>query len=135
TLGFANGMLRPLLLVTPIIARALAEGGWSKADLKRYLFDHCRMPASEFEKHLAFGAETRKAIWSIADHVRLGKAPKSFLTSEDPDRLVPIVYDPEDFMIAVTGDPLRTNAYAFAPTGILGYPTSCKVLEKLQGQR
>lgn len=127
TLGFADGMLRPLLLITPIIARAIAAGGWSKHDLKRYLFDHCRMSASDFERHLVFGDETRKAIWDIAGHVRMGKAPACFLESDDPQRLVPIVHDPDDFMIAVTGDPLRTNAYAFAPTGILGYPTSRRV--------
>lgn len=127
TLGFADGMLRPLLLVTPILARALATGGWSKADLKRYLFRHCRMTAADFERHLAFGGDTRQAIWTISEHVRMGKAPACFLESDDPQRLVPIVYDPDDFMIAVTGDPLRTNAYAFAPTGILGYPTSRRV--------
>ena len=27
-------------------------------------------------------------------------------------------------MIAVSGDPLRTNAYAFAHNGMLGYPTT-----------
>ena len=27
-------------------------------------------------------------------------------------------------MIAVSGDPLRTNAYVFAHNGILGFPTS-----------
>jgi hypothetical protein len=120
-------MLRPLLLVTPILARSIAAGGWTKTDLKRFLFEHCRMTAADFERHLAFGDETRKAIWTIADHVRMGKAPACFLDSDDPNRLVPIVHDPDDFMIAVTGDPLRTNAYAFAPTGILGYPTSHRI--------
>ncbi|TKT74471.1 hypothetical protein [Aquamicrobium sp. LC103] len=127
TLGFGDGMLRPLLLLTPIIARSIAAGGWSKSDLKRCLFEHCRIPADDFEKHLVFGDETRKAIWNIADYVRMGKTPASFLETEDPQRLVPIVHDPEDFMIAVTGDPLRTNCYVFAPTGILGYPTSRKM--------
>lgn len=127
TLGFADGMLRPLLLVTPILARALANGGWSKRDLKQFLYENCRIPAADFERHLVFGDAGRKAVWDIADHVRMGKAPPSFLESSDPDRLVPIVHDPDDFMIAVTGDPLRTNAYVLAPTGILGYPTSRRI--------
>lgn len=134
TLGFADGMLRPLLLITPILARALAAGGWSKRDLKTYLFEHCRMTAADFERHLVFGDETRKATWNIADHVRMGKAPPCFLESRDPQRLVPIVHDPDDFMIAVTGDPLRTNAYAFAPTGILGYPTSRRIRTDRHGR-
>ena len=30
-------------------------------------------------------------------------------------------------MIAVTGDPLRNNAYVFAQNGFLGYPTGKKI--------
>ncbi|MFT5392549.1 MAG: hypothetical protein ACI8PT_002747, partial [Gammaproteobacteria bacterium] len=48
-----------------------------------------------------------------------------FARSDDPDRLVPIVIEPDDFMIAVTGDPLRNNAMVFAHNGMLGYPV-CK---------
>ncbi len=51
-----------------------------------------------------------------------GADPAVFAESEDPERLVPIVCRAEDLMIAVSGDPLRTNAYAFAHNGILGYP-------------
>ena len=35
--------------------------------------------------------------------------------------MVPIVGAPGDFLIAVSGDPLRTNAYVFVHNGILGY--------------
>ena len=41
--------------------------------------------------------------------------------------MVPIVFDPEDFMIAVTGDLLRNNAYVFAHNGNLGYPVTKKI--------
>ncbi len=57
----------------------------------------------------------------------LKKAPKFFYESDDPKRLVPIVFDPDDFMIVVTGDVLRTNAYAFAPNGNLGYQVAKKI--------
>lgn len=50
-----------------------------------------------------------------------------FYESDDPQRLVPIVWEPEDFMIAVTGDPLRNNMYVFAHNGFLGYPTGKKI--------
>ena len=36
-----------------------------------------------------------------------------FAESDDPERLVPVVEKAEDIMIAVSGDPLRTNAYVF----------------------
>ena len=48
--GHGNGMLRPLLLITPILARQIAKAGWSKPTCKRYLFEHARMPAWQFER-------------------------------------------------------------------------------------
>ena len=36
-------------------------------------------------------------------------------------------WKPEDYMIAVSGDPLRNNAYVFAQNGFLGYPTGKKI--------
>jgi len=42
----------------------------------------------------------------------------------EAQRPVPLVCRAEDLMVAVSGDPLRTNAYAFAHNGILGYPTT-----------
>jgi hypothetical protein len=50
-----------------------------------------------------------------------------FAESDDPDRMVPIVFKPDDFMIAVTGDLLRNNAYTFAHNGNLGYPVGRKI--------
>ena len=43
--------------------------------------------------------------------------PEDFARSADPDRLVPIVVEPSKFVIAVAGDPNRTNAYAFSNDG------------------
>lgn len=54
--------------------------------------------------------------------------PDVFCEFDDPKRLVPIVFEAEDFMIAVTGDPLRTNAYSFAPNGYLGWPVGRKIV-------
>jgi len=59
--------------------------------------------------------------------VNLGKLPPVFAESDDPERLVPIVVHPDDFMVLVSGDPLRTNAYAFAHNGYLGFPTAKKI--------
>jgi hypothetical protein len=132
TIGLANGMLRPLVLLTPILARQIAKAGWSKRDVKRFLFERARMPASQFNRYLNFGDWVNPGPWNIEDHVRLRRAPSFFYASPDPERLVPIVFDPEDFMIAVTGDVLRTNAYAFAPNGNLGFPVAKKI--SLPGQ-
>ena len=125
TVGKSMGSLRPLLVLSPILAQTIAKAGWSKQDVKQYLFDHARLPAWEFERYL--GDWTDHVIRSLEAEVNLGRIPRVFLESDDPNRLVPIVFEPDDFMIAVGGDPLRNNACTFAHNGRLGYPVAKKI--------
>lgn len=127
TLGMATGMLKPLLVLSPVIAETIARSGWSKEDVRQSLFDNARMTARKFEQYIGQYTNIVPGRRTLVDMVNLGKAPKIFAESRDPDRLVPIVCKPEDFMIAVTGDPMRTNAYTFSHNGMLGYPTTKKV--------
>lgn len=125
TTSHGNGMLRPLLVISPIIAETIAKAGWSKSDVKRFLFEHARLPAWEFERQLRDW--NIRGVWDLEEDVRMGRIPKVFYESDDPNRRVPIVWEPEDFMIAVSGDPLRNNAYVFAHNGFLGYPVGKKI--------
>ena len=128
TIGMASGAERPLLLLTPVLAETLARGGLSKADVKRRLFEQARIPAWRFERYLGGWTNFVPGRPSLLSLVRRGRAPAVFAESEDPDRLVPVVAKPEDIMLAVSGDPLRTNAYVFAHNGILGYPTTRRIV-------
>ena len=65
--------------------------------------------------------------WDLAEGVRSGRIPKVFHESEDPDRLVPLVWKPQDYMVVVTGDPARNSIYVFAHNGVLGYPVAKKI--------
>lgn len=123
TVGLATGMQRPHLILSPVIAEKIKKLGYSKKDVKQYLYDHARLPARQFEKYIYHAVPGR----TLCDFVKEGVAPKQFCESEDPDRLVPIVCSPEDFVITVSGDPLRSNAYVFAHNGPLGYTTSKKI--------
>ncbi len=123
--GLTYGTLRPVLIISPILAETIAKAGWSKDDVKRYLFDHARMAAWRVEAFTETWADF--PIGSLKHQVNIGKLPKVFAESDDPDRMVPIVLDPDDFMVLVSGDPLRTNAYAFAHNGYLGFPTAKKI--------
>jgi hypothetical protein len=120
-----KGTLRPLVILSPIIAEALAKAGCSKLDVKKYLFEHTQWPAWKFERFLR--EWTRKGAWSLAERVRNGDMPKLFHESDDPNRTVPIVWDANDFMIAVSGDPLRNNAYVMAHNAFMGYPVGMKI--------
>ena len=95
--------------------------------MQRYLFEHARLPASRVEAYYGQYTNLYPAKRSLAELVKLGKAHPVFAQSDDPERLVPIVEQPEHFMISVSGDPLRTNAYTFAHNGMLGFPTTKKM--------
>jgi hypothetical protein len=126
SVGFGWGMLRPLALITPIIAETIAAAGWSRADVQRFLFERARMPAWEFERLLRDW--THKPIWNLAEEARQGRIPAElFAASGDPNRLVPIVWEPAHIMLVVTGDPLRTSGYMFGHNGQLGFPVTRRI--------
>jgi hypothetical protein len=129
TIGTSPGTLRPLLVLSPILAKTLSKDGWTKERIKQYLYDQCRLPAWEFERYL--GEWTDHPIRDLKDQVNLRRAPSEFAENDDPNRMVPITFRPDDFMVAVSGDPLRTNAITFAHNGILGYSVAREI--KLPG--
>jgi hypothetical protein len=127
TVGMTTGTFRPLLVLSPIIARTIASSGWTKEKLQQALFEQVRIPARLFESYLSTWTNLVPGRRSLYDMVKLGKAPKIYGESRDPDRLVPIVLKPRDIMIAVSGDPLRTNCYSLTHNGMLGYPTTVEI--------
>jgi hypothetical protein len=125
TVGQGMGTLRPLMLLSPIIAETIAGWGWSKQDLKRHLFDHARIPAHQFERILRDW--TQKPTWNLVEEAKAGRIPEVFHASGDPNRMVPLVWKPEDYMLAVTGDLTRNSVYIFAHNGVLGYPVAKRI--------
>lgn len=128
TVGQGMGTLRPLILLSPIMAETIAAGGWSKQKLKEQLFEQARIPARQFESILRDW--TQKPIWNLTEEFNAGHIPKVFHESDDPERMVPLVWKPDDFMIVVTGDLGRNSCYVFAHNGVLGYPVGKEI--KLQ---
>ena len=125
TVGQGMGTLRPLLLLSPILAETIAAGGWTKETLRQKLFDHARMPAHQFERILRDW--TQKPTWNLAEEHKAGRIPKVFHESDDPNRMVPLVFKPEDYQIVVTGDLGRNSCYVFAHNGVLGYPVGKEI--------
>ena len=119
--------LRPLLILTPILAEALVRSGLGKEDVKRELHARARIPATQIERYVGEWTNIVPGRPRLVDLVRRGELPVVFGESEEPDRLVPIVARPDDLMIAVSGDPLRTNACVFVSNGMHGYPTTKRI--------
>ncbi len=122
--GLGHDQYQPLLILSPILARIYANAGWSKADVQRALFDHARVPAATFERLIGEWSNLTAGRPRLTDLVEDGHLPEVFAASDDPERLVPIVTRPERIMIAVAGDPNRTNAYALANDGPHGWWTT-----------
>ena len=115
--GLGQGHYRPLLILSPILARIFGRAGWSKDDLRAALYDQARMPAWRFEKLIGDWSNLTAGRRRLLDIANEGHLPPEFGESEDPDRLVPIVTDPDKFVVAVAGDPHRTNAYVLSHDG------------------
>jgi len=129
TCGMVVGTLRPLVALSPLIAGTIARSGWSKRDVRQYLFDHARLPAHEYDKQLfQYLAGADRPTRTLEERVALGEIPKLFCESPDPNRMVPIVVSPDDFMVTVCGDPSRDNAYAFSHNGFIGYPVAKRIM-------
>ena len=120
-----GGTLRPLMLLSPIIAELFAAAGWTKHDIRKKLWEMARVPAWEMERVLRDW--TQKPSWNLALEVGMGRLPKVYHRSDDPNRLVPIVWSPDDYMIVVTGDLGRNSGYIFANNGVLGYPVAKEI--------
>lgn len=127
TVGFAPGTSRPLLVLSPMVARTLARTGLSKADLRALLFQHARVPASRMRDYYGLFTSLVPGSPPVEELARRGKADAIFAEGSDPARLVPIVARPEHIQIVVSGDPLRSNAAVLGSNGMHGFPTSKRV--------
>ncbi len=125
--GLGRDQFSPLLVLSPILARTIASAGWSKADLQAALFETARIPAQTFEKLIGEWSNITAGRRTLVDIVDEGGLPEVFATSDDPTRLVPLVTRPEQLLIAVAGDPNRTNAYAFSNDGPHGWWTTRRI--------
>jgi hypothetical protein len=121
--GLGRAQYRPLLVLSPLLARTFSRAGWSKHDVRNALFAHARIPAWKFEKLIGEWSNLTAGQRRLIDLATLGEVPPVFATSDDPERLVPIVTNADRFCIAVAGDPNRANAMAFANDGPHGYWT------------
>jgi hypothetical protein len=122
--GIGQGHYRPLLVLSPILARVFGRAGWTKDDVRRALFAKARIPAWRFEKLIGEWSNLTAGRRRLVDLAAEGLVPPAFGESDDPDRLVPIVTSPDKFLIAVAGDPARTNAYVMSHDGPHGDWTS-----------
>jgi len=101
TNGFRNMVT---LLIAPPVAKALADAGYSKQDIKDYLYENARAPVSEIGWGLTYG---HPEAFTVPDYVELGIYPEEYLV--EPDELVRVLPSPDLLHIVVCGDPDRNR--------------------------
>ncbi|MFH1490311.1 MAG: hypothetical protein ABII06_15505 [Pseudomonadota bacterium] len=111
---------RHMLVLSPLVASILSKGGYSRRDIQQYLFENVGIPASKFDRLLqrTWPKETACSL------VKVGKLPESFCKSENPDRKVPLMWNPDEFLIVVAGDPTRNRSFIATQCGDQGLATS-----------
>jgi hypothetical protein len=124
TVGFAPDTHRPLVAISPMIAKTLARAGVDRDGLRRRLYDQARLPAWKMEQYVGEFTNLVPGRQTLLQMHAAGTASAQFALSDDPNRLVPIVERPEDIALVVSGDPHRSNALVFGSNGMHGSPTS-----------
>ncbi len=87
----------PHVVLSPEHAKTIAGDGWDKTDVKRYLYDHARIPR---HRHRNLGMDT-PYDGGLASHAR-GLADH---------QLVPLASRPEQFVITVSGGTGRHSLF------------------------
>ena len=99
--GFRNMVT---ILLAPPVARSLASAGYSKQQIREYIYEHARVTFRELEFLLKYG---HSEAFTIHDAVDRGIYPPEYLVG--PDDLVRVVPSPDVIHIVVCGDPNRNR--------------------------
>jgi hypothetical protein len=127
TVGFAPGTYRPLVVLSPMVAKTLSQSGITKQKLRSLLFQHARLPASKMESYIGAWSNLVPGKQTLSQMVEAGTAAACFAENDDPERMVPIVEKPEHILLVLSGDSLRSNAIVFGSNGMHGFPTSRRI--------
>jgi hypothetical protein len=107
---------KPAVIVAPAVAAQLAAKGWDKAVVRRWLFEHGRWPAADWERSW-FRQTLAADRWQpwVLDAARQGA--------------IPAVREPEDIAIIVAGGDVPIPQNVYFPTW--GFP-SCRITRRIE---
>jgi hypothetical protein len=116
------------ILMSPSVAEVLAAAGYSKDDVRRYLYKNSKAPAAVLERG-SWNVLVRVPPFTFCRAVEesKGEIPKEFCESQDPNRLVPIWLSPDHIGIVVAGDPGRNQNWAYLQNHGQGWPQSKRI--------
>jgi hypothetical protein len=99
--AFVNDMV---FLVPPPVARVLAEAGYSKDDIRHYVYENAKVPLRYMKWELKYAMAE---VHTLEEKIRLGTFPHEFDVGDD--ELIRFMPGPEFIEIVVAGDPGRNR--------------------------
>ena len=114
----------PLLLMSPGVAKILAQDGFSKRDVQQYIYDHSKIRVSDLYRH---AWELGYTSFDLKELHAEGMVSDAYVESDDPERLVPVFVKPEGIGIVLAGDPGRNQSRGYVQNQSHGYPTAKKI--------
>jgi hypothetical protein len=113
-----------LLVLGPSIAKTIAADGYSKNDVRRYLYDNTLIDSAWVERYAPQVSGKRFDWGALASE---GKAPIAYAEATDPHHLVRQFLKPEWIDIIVAGNPGRNQSRAYVGNHGQGVPVSKRV--------
>lgn len=124
--GLWFGSFHPLLVLTPSIAKAVAQGGRTKDDLRAYIHEHVKVSAEDLCRYARQVGITDFSLETLADQ---GRISAEYVASDDPARMLPAFPKPENIGIVVSGDSDRNQSKGYVQNHVQGPPVS-KAVER-----
>jgi hypothetical protein len=122
--SYVYGQQFPLVVIGPGIARAIAAGGYGKAEVSRYLYEHVVVDGA-WVAHYGRGASGKRFQW--AELAAAGKAPAEYADAEETGRMVRAFLSPESIDVVVAGNPGRNQSRAYIENHAQGVPVSKRI--------
>ena len=109
-----------VVVISPLIAHILSEEGWTKEEVKSYLYERARVPVERVRRY---------------KQLRYGRPPEDadaygwpkWLNVDETGVTVPVVRSPADLLVLVAGDPGRSRS-AYCPARPYNLPVTKKVV-------
>jgi hypothetical protein len=91
-------------LLSPPVAKSLGDAGYSKQDIRKYVYENARVPLRELDWNSRY---THPDLLSVNEKIEMGIYPEDYRV--DPDELIRVLPSPDILHIVVCGDPSRNR--------------------------
>ena len=111
----------PLILMSPAVARALAGFGYGKKEIRDWLARNMWIEAGVTE---GYARQVGWTTFSFDSVVTDPEQRKTYVASDDPARLVPMIMNPDWISIVIGGNPSRNQSRGYIGNLTAGQPVT-----------